>query len=84
MVINFREGEGEQLGRLEVPAAIRSNTSRGPLEESGGDAGTQVRTNVKLAGVDSSAVPGQVEPGFSGKDGEYQTSSGRRAGAVRT
>jgi hypothetical protein len=33
----------------------------------GGNAGTQVRTNVKLAGMNSSAVPGQVEPGFSGK-----------------
>ena len=37
--------------------------------------------NVKLAGLESSAVPGRVEPGFSGKVGQCQNASGRMHGA---
>jgi hypothetical protein len=38
---------------------------------------------VKLAGLDSSAVPGQVEPCFSGEAGQCQNSSGRGRGRRR-
>ena len=78
--------DGEQLGeaqRLGFPAATRSNaTVRAERTRwRCGDAGTQVRANVKLAGLESSAVPGQVEPCFSGKVGQCQNASARTRGA---